>query len=333
MSGASTDNAGIPPRREVKAPFFQIGKEVLDVFLPIMGADCLTIYAHFASEVFFDPSLKHNVRDLASTTSLSRSTVSRSLEILEHLRLVKVIRFGGSRDSECRLLDSWVVASCLGAQYDSNTHSYSIPRQTVQRLEAEVKAIRDRQQGKWCKSNFHDSSNACGNHPISVSQRNAVVSPERRQRTTRGTRARSHLIREERTIGNIPTPTPSHDDGEAQKDKSSSDEDELDPLLRWAQIKFTGVMNDLGDHLLDTSRPPTPHLVNGAADWKEFGYNSLAVEATVRQGEVLVLRLSASDPAAARRGLERYRKTWEAALRKWYEGEVDVNVQETSVKR
>jgi hypothetical protein len=119
----------------------------------------------------------------------------------------------------------------------------------------------------------------------------------------------------------------------AEEDKDSPDEDEPDELLKCARRIFTGVMNELEDDLFNASRPPARHLANGFADWQQFGFRSLAVEAAAWHGEVLMLVLSASDPAAARRGLERYRKQWKVALRKWYECEVDVNVQETSVKR
>ena len=58
-------------------------------------------------------------------------------------------------------------------------------------------------------------------------------------------------------------------------------------------------------HLHDSSRPPSPHLTNGTADWQEFAFNSLAVETATRRGEALVLTLSAIDPATALRGLEK----------------------------
>ena len=96
MNEAASDCAEIPLRGEVKAPFCCIGNEVFDVFLPIMGADCFALYSSFARRVFSNPKLRHTVRDLADATGIGVSTVSRSLEILEHLRLVKLIRFGGS---------------------------------------------------------------------------------------------------------------------------------------------------------------------------------------------------------------------------------------------
>jgi hypothetical protein len=91
-------------------------------------------------------------------------------------------------------------------------------------------------------------------------------------------------------------------------------------------------MKDMGSHLLDTSRPPNPHLTNGFAEWQEFGFNSLAVEVAARRGEVLALVLSATDLAAVRYGLDKYRKKWEAALRKWYECEVHVELKQAQRK-
>ncbi|MDE3202270.1 MAG: hypothetical protein KGN79_15265 [Acidobacteriota bacterium] len=78
---------------------------------------------------------------------------------------------------------------------------------------------------------------------------------------------------------------------------------------------------------MNTSRPPVPHLANGGVEWEEFGLNSLAVEAAAWRGEVLALVLSAPDPAATRRGLGKYRRTWEAIIRKWYACEVQVDLQ------
>jgi len=99
-------------------------------------------------------------------------------------------------------------------------------------------------------------------------------------------------------------------------------------VLRWAQIKFTGVMKDFGKHLLDTSTPPAAHLANGFADWDRFEFRSLEVVAVNLHGERIELVLSGRDPSAALRGLEKYRRTWEKALRKWFECEVIVSFRE-----
>ncbi|MFZ0662410.1 MAG: hypothetical protein WAM66_06945, partial [Acidobacteriaceae bacterium] len=114
------------------------------------------------------------------------------------------------------------------------------------------------------------------------------------------------------------------------KDKGPPDEDEPDPHLKWAVAVFTGVMNDLGDYLFDTSKPPNPHLVNGADQWTRFGFNSLAVEAVEWRGETLLLVLSARYPAAARSGLEKYRRKWDESLQKWFGCKVYCELRDTT---
>jgi hypothetical protein len=322
MNETVSDSAGIPPRGEVKPkpPFFWLGNEIFDVFLPIMGADCFTIYAYFTRRIFSDPKLKHSIREVAGATKLSPATVFRSLEILEYLRLIKLVRFQGGKGSECQLLEAKEVANCLGAEYHPKTLSFSLPPNVAQRLKVDVKALRKRQQGKSSQTAPRD----CGNSFRAVSQRNASVSPPIRQRSVRETQTQFHLL-EERRIEIIPTPTPSRE-CELQKPKGFPDEVRSGDDLTWARAKFDGVMKDMKSHLFDGHRPPLPHLTNGFADWQEFGFKSLAVERTAWRGKVLTLVLSASDPAAARRGLEKYRRKWDASLLKWYEREVRVEL-------
>jgi len=85
-------------------------------------------------------------------------------------------------------------------------------------------------------------------------------------------------------------------------------------------------MDDLGDNLFKTNRPLNPGFANGAADWKEFGFNSLAVDGVTRRGEALALTLSASDPELTRRGLEKYHRTFDASLRSWYGCPVQIDL-------
>ena len=195
------------PSGKVKAPFFQIGGEVSDVFLPLMGAECFTVYSHLKRMEYKNPMLKHTVRMLAEATALGIATVSRSLEVLELLGLAKITRFGGSKQSECQLSDSWVVANRLGATYDKRTHSYTLPPEVAQRSKAEVNALREKQQGKTPQSTSRGAPRTCGNRLFSVSQRNASVSQARRQRSTRETQTGTHLIREKARTKETPIPT------------------------------------------------------------------------------------------------------------------------------
>ena len=125
--------------------------------------------------------------------------------------------------------------------------------------------------------------------------------------------------------------TSSHD-CEAQIQKSLSNEEKTRALLKWARDRFNGAIDDMRVHLLDTNRPQISGLANGYADWQEFGFNSLAVEAAEWRGKTLMLVLCASDPAAAQPGLYKYRKKWEAGLRKWFDCEVHVEVQQARRK-
>lgn len=325
MSGAVPFGRGPQKTDTGRPPFFQLGNEILDVFQPIMGAHCFTIYSHLVRRVFKNPELKHSIRVLAVATELGASTVFRALEIMAHLGLVKLKRRGGSQESECVLCDSSEAATRLGAQYTKSLLSWSFPPEVKVRLEAEIREIRQRQQGKRSLPVPSDR----GNQSSVVSQRDASVSVAIRQRSTRETQMGSHLIREEGTIEEGPSPTPSRLH-ESDGTKACPNEDGTDADLIWGQVKFTGVMKDMGSHLLDSSRPPVPHLANGATEWEEYGLNSLAVEAAGWRGEVLVLTLSARNPATARRGLDRYHQFWERALRKWFECEVIVNLVRTT---
>lgn len=327
MNGSAVSRPEIVGSETRKTPFYLIGNEILDVFQPIMGPDCYTIYSHMARRSFKNPQLEHTIMDLKSATGLGASTVSRSLEVLNHVKLIQLIRRGGSQKSKCKLLGSEQAAERLGAKFQKGTLSWSLPEDVKQRLEWEVEAIRQRQQGKVTKRALTD----CGNLPSSISQRNASVSPEIRQRATRETQTGPHLLQEERRIQNIPSPTPSHHCG-ARESKCSPDENEPN-LLKWATSTFTGPMNDLRNHLLDTSKPPAPHLANGADEWQNFGLNSLAVEAASWRGKGLALVLSATDPTGARRGLEKYHSTWNSSLRKWFECEVHWDLQPAQQKR
>jgi hypothetical protein len=238
-------------------------------------------------------------------------------------------RFRGNKKSECDLLDSRAAALRLGAKYNARTTVFSFPLDVAQRLRSEVFALREKQQGKKCKKDLPGIPKSCESLTLRVSHRNAGVSPERRQRSTKETQMGTHLLREERRNEEIPTPTPPPaDHGDAQQDKDSPGEDDPDGLLRRAIAKFTGPMNDLGDYLFNTSRPPMPHTATGGEEWKSFEFDTLAVEAAEWCGGTLALTLSASDPAAARAGLKKYWRTWEPSLRRWYGCKVRWAIQE-----
>ena len=330
MTRAGSDNGKAGPERKRAYPFFQLGIEIVDVFLPFMDSNCLAVYSYLNRKEYSNPTLAHSAESVASAIGLSKSTVSRSLEILQYLKLVRLIRFTGNRDSECKLLDSAEAALQLGAIYSAL--SFSLPTNEATRVKSEIEAIRQRQQGKLPNPVPNSVLNACGNRLQRVPQRNAGVSPERRELPTRETQTGFHLLQKEERTGRIPTPTPSQD-GKLWKTKKPANEDGpvLDSL-RWARVKFNGVMKDMRDHLLNGSKPPMPRITDGYSDWEAFGFESFCVERVEPRGKAWGLVLSASDPAAARRGVEKYHRTWDESVRRWFEGEVLVELVEASRK-
>jgi hypothetical protein len=327
MNGSTRNPSATATWKDRKSPFFQTGSEIADVFLPHIGPDCFAVYSYLLRWRFKNPELEHTVLELKHRTGLGVSTVCRSLEIISSVGLIEHIRRGGSQKSKCKLCDPEKAAESLGAVYEKRTLSWSLSQEASQRIQAKIEAIRQRQQGKSTQK----SSSVSGNRPVRVSQRNAGISPERRQRATRETQTGAHLIQEEVRSKESLTPTPLPEKQcEAEEDKDSPNEDEPDSLLKLAIAKFTGVMNDLGDYLFDTNRPPLPHFANGATEWDSFGFSSLAVETVSWRGEVLMLMLSASDPVAAQRGLEKYHRQWDAGLLKWYKCEVQCEIQQST---
>ena len=144
---ASSDEV-LVVRDKRETPFFQLGNEILDVFQPIIGPECLAVYSHLVRRAFRDPELSHSILDLKEKTGLGATTVSRSLELLEYVGLIQRILSGGSQKSKCKLLDSENAAKRLGAQYAKRTLSWSLQDSARERLQGAVEEIRERQQGK-----------------------------------------------------------------------------------------------------------------------------------------------------------------------------------------
>lgn len=311
--------------------------ELSIVFQPIIGPPASALYCHLTGKAYND-IIRYTLRGLAAETKRSRTTVWRALAVLTNIGMVRIRAGGGNQGSECSLVDLKKLAVSLGASYNRQSASYVLLPSRVEELRSQIASLLITMQGKHEErqdsriSSLEDlAHSSVADLFLLDSKRDAGVFPKKHRRSTGETQAGVHLLQQDTRFKNVPTPTPSHE-YEAQEPKDSPDEDETEALLRWAQIKFTGVMKDMASHLLDTSRPPVPHLANGFADWQEFGLNSLAVERAAWRGGTLVLFLSASDLAAARRGLEKYDRTWNASLRKWFDCEVDVELRQAQRK-
>ena len=137
----------------------------------------------------------------------------------------------------------------------------------------------------------------------------------------RETQSGLHLLEEEIRTEEDPSPTPSQR-GQSQYATGLPDEDGPYPDLRWACVKFTGVIDEM--------RPPSRNKQTSSSKsgerscrLEEFGFNSLAVEAARSCGDVLVLTLSASDATATRRGLDKSSPN-RSGLGEWFQCEVRV---------
>jgi hypothetical protein len=335
MKECASQVAEIPLRGIPDKGYCWQDNELYTLFQPIVGRTALALYCHLTRRAY-GATFTYCIRELAKEAKLSPATIWREFSALEHVGMIRIRKGKGNQKSKGELVNLKRLAVCLGAVHSNKAASYILPPEHITRLKEEVAALRLSLQGK--RKSGHEpqppdngilTNVRCGNHFLPVSQRDAGVSPENRQRTTEETRAGSHLIPQDTRLQNNPSPHPPAHDDEAQETKNFPDEDEPHVLLKLARDRFNAVIDNMRAHLLDTSRPPNPRFANGFAEWENFGFNSLAVEAAERRGNELALVLSASDPAAARRGLERYRRTWEASIRKWFGSEVIVNLQMT----
>jgi hypothetical protein len=314
--------------------------ELSILFEPIIGPAASALYCHLTGRAYND-KVTYTLRGLAAETKRSPTTIWRALAVLKHIGMVRIRAGGGSQKSECSLVNLKTLAVSLGASYSRKVASYVLTPSRTEELSGQIAALLNTMQvvnkagqGSQIASRENLANSISTPLFLQDSKRDAGVSPEIRQRSTRETQTGSHLIQQEIKNEKSPTPTPTpNGSGKAEEDKDSPDEDEPDPLLKWAVAQFTGVIDDLRKRLLDTSRPPTPHLANDAADWEEFGFNSLAVEAAAWHDGTLELTFSASDPETARRGLKKYHRTFDASLRTWYGCEVKIALVKAERRR
>jgi hypothetical protein len=320
----ATNAVSIPLRKLPREEYYVQDNELTDIYAPIIGPFAAMIYGVLCRKSYGSPVVEHSVRELASTTGMSPTAVARSIELLVTVGLIERVVASGNRKSVCRLFDVKALALSQGAKRERKSAHFELPASIVDGLRTQVRSVRRRQQGKAKteaissgKRNVEIATRTGFHSLFSVSQRDATVSELVRQRPSRETQIGIHLIQEERRKEKSLSPTPSHE-RELQSKKTTSDEDGSGVELQFARVVFTAVIDEMANHLLDTSRPPVPHLANGAADWNEFAFGSPVVVAASRREGELHLTLSAPDPEAVRSGLQKYRLTWEASLRKWF---------------
>jgi hypothetical protein len=323
-NGKSAHSHGIRMRGKPSGKFCWQDNETYDVFQPIIGPYGIALYTNLSRNAY-DEKVKYTLRGLAKATSQSKSTVDRNLKVIEHVGMVRLTTNGGNRESLCELLNLKDRVQSWGTPIEQ--------ARMIHQLVEEVKTLRRHLAGKiesmpesQLASLQGRAQGVGGKLFLSHSQRDASVSLDARQRPAGETRKGSHLLLQDTTPQNVSPPTPSHSE-ESLKGKGSSNDDKTEDLVIWARTKFTGVIDDLRGNLFETNRPQSSHLANGGADWQQFGFGSLAVEAVIERAGGIVLTISANNPAAAQAGIDKYSRRLNASLRKWYECEVEVIFQ------
>jgi DNA-binding transcriptional ArsR family regulator len=265
---------------------------------------------------------------------VSHATVGRELEVLKYLYLIRLRAAGGNRQTEWELMDLKQLAKQWGATYNKQKATFELSCQTTDRLRAEVERLRKELQGKIKKMSpptrenlsFQSAVTTRACVPAGDSRRDANVSPEKHERHAGETQTLSQQIKENIRQENNLSPTPFRSE-DLTNCKGVFDEREVSTLLNRAQVLFAAAIENLKDHLVDSGRPRLSHLEDGYENWRRFRFDSLGVIGVSKTNDSFRLTLCASDAALAQAGLEKYRKTWEASMRRWFEREVHIEFQ------
>jgi len=315
---------GIPARGKPAGRFCWQRNEIYDLVQQVVGPTSIAVYGNLTRRTFgYIPTFKCTMRELAASMGQSPATVNREVKVLEYLGVVRLKVGRGSRATEFELTDLEVLGRTWGATYNQHRRRYDLPKAVKERLSDEVDQLRRSLQGKADKPQV-DGVSSGGLPPTRV--RDTVVSPKRRARLSEETAAGSQLFKENRTQENDPSPTPSHI-GDLWKSKDLSDERTVGLSLKRFRDLFCGAMDQMKDHLVNPSRPQLSHLEDGYEEWQRFGFESLGLVAVRETGAAVRLVLSAFDPGQAEAGLEKYRATWDAAVRRWFPCKVEIELQ------
>lgn len=328
-------NAAVVPMRAANPNkgFFWLDNELVDLFQPLIGADASAVYNALVREYHAGATLKVTTRALAKAAKCCAATVSRSIEILSYIGMIRVRHGGGNQPNAYDLFDLKALARHLGATSNRRGTAFTFPAHVRAQLRREIAALKAKQSGKHPASSKESSTLPAIAVMVSdgllpcVSHGNTDASGEKHQRVTRETQNGPHLLLQNTRLKDSLYPTLTHEP-EAEEPKAMPGEGAVVDDLTWARLKFDGVMKEMKSYLF-AHRPPLPHLTNGTADWNAFSFENLTVVRVSPPDVPLLLTLSASDPAAARRGLEKYQRTWNRYLEKWFESQVDVDFAPT----
>jgi hypothetical protein len=311
----------IPLRRQPKRDYCSLDNEAGRLFLPIIGSRAFAIYASLLQGTYGEPHLSYAASDVGEAAGMSKATVWRELQVLQWLGMVRLNPGGGNSKSRCEFLDLKELAKRLGAT-ERRGASLRLSKETTQALKGAVDQLRKQSQGKQSKGpkNFPHPSAILF---LAAAQRDAGVSPEKRERLTRETQMGSHLLRKKKIHQDCLSPTPFHECNPTQPENHSTN-DKNPEMLKHVRDCFNGVMDGMRNHLLDPNRLRHTNLANGHEDWKRFTFGSFGVEAVKPRGNGIELTISAYDPAAANEGLRKYHRKWAEQTQRWFGCEIHV---------
>ena len=124
--------------------------ELIDVFQPIVGAIGVAVYVNLTRAAYGESRVTYTVRKLADTMGpgTGRTSVWRSLRVLEHVGVLRLIKGKGSGESICELCNLKDAAEALGAVYNSRRTSFALPEERIAAERAKVEALLRATQGK-----------------------------------------------------------------------------------------------------------------------------------------------------------------------------------------
>lgn len=137
--------------RDVRKPcHFWVDNEIADCYQPIVGADAIWVYCRIARNAhgawIVSPKVRGgdtrvSLREMADWCGKSVDTVSRCLQVLEHVGLLRAVR-GAKAKGQYALVDVKDLVTREGGLYDREIGSFQLPAQRVDELKEQVKLLR-----------------------------------------------------------------------------------------------------------------------------------------------------------------------------------------------
>lgn len=147
--GTATDE--VTGLRDVRKPcHFWVDNEVADCYQPIVGADAIWVYCRIARNAhgawIVSPKVRSDdtrvsLREMADWCGKSVDTVSRCLQVLEYVGLLRAVR-GEKAKGRYALADVKDLVTREGGLYDPGMGSFRLPAERVAELKRQVCELR-----------------------------------------------------------------------------------------------------------------------------------------------------------------------------------------------